>query len=291
VSIQFDFLRVLPADIGRVGPLGACVLALVRYATAIDDGRHGRGTDADGEVWWRASHAGMAEALEVSHDSIYRVVSKLETASELEVFDPKDSSDRSFYYRVPDLSLRETASASTSHNAKSRCHNAKSRRPNAKSRSPLREIALCTIPLKNLKEVEEVREPHAHADAELASLPREPKSPPGKAKTSKTSKTRNRNPVAPLPDDFTVPDSEIDKILARFPKATRAAIDRETFKFINHYQDNGAHRPNWLASWRKWMANADSYGHFTANDTYANNDDKVAGWASVGITNTRKAIG
>ncbi len=278
-----EFLMVLPADIGRVGPLGACVLALVRYATAIDDGRNGRGTDADGEVWWRASHAGMAEALEVSHDSIYRVVSKLETASELEVFDPKDSSDRSFYYRVPDLSLRETASAAASHNAKSRCHNAKSRRPNAKSRYPQREIALCTIPLKNLKEVEEVREPHAHADAELASLPSEPKAPPGKAKTAKT-----RRPKTLLPDGWRPTPEHLDKLAAKYRALD---VDYQLDAFLEKAEANGWMYANWSQAFAVFLRGGGVYTNNRNGTQYANNDDKVAGWASVGITNTRKAIG
>lgn len=85
---------------------------------------------------------------------------------------------------------------------------------------------------------------------------------------------RKRNPKTPMPEDFTAPESEITKILDRFPAATRAAIDRETFLFVNHFLGTGETRPGWLASWRKWMANADKRGDFT---TARNNGNGASG--------------
>lgn len=52
------FLRVLPDDISRAGVNGAVLLALIRYATAIENG-HDR-IIIDGHVWWRASHNDIA---------------------------------------------------------------------------------------------------------------------------------------------------------------------------------------------------------------------------------------
>lgn len=223
MTVVVDFLKVVPADVGRVGATGACVLALVRYVTAIDDGRQGREV-IDGLVWWRVSHAGIAAALGgMSHDAIRRAVSKLENCSELVVFDPKDSADRSRYYRLPDESLRETASPPASHYAKSRRHN-------AESRQPLREIASCTIPIEELKEEEEV---------EKGARARGTRLPPGwTPPLTAVEQMRSRYPFV----DF---DHELEKF--------RDHWDAEA--------GSRASKRNWTAAWRNWIRRAVEFGY------------------------------
>ncbi|WP_460359036.1 hypothetical protein [Mycobacterium sp. ZZG] len=103
-----DFLMVLPADIGRVGVLGATILALVRYVTTLPGETNGRKM-VDGEMWWRASHDDIGQSLGGLHrDSIRRAVLKLQGAGELLARAPVDTfyGDRAQAYRAPDLPLR-----------------------------------------------------------------------------------------------------------------------------------------------------------------------------------------
>lgn len=103
-----DFLKVLPADIGRFGALGAAILALVRYVTGLPGETNSRKT-VDGEMWWRASHDDIGQSLGGVHrDSIRRALVKLQSAGELLARTPVDTfyGDRAQAYRVPDLPLR-----------------------------------------------------------------------------------------------------------------------------------------------------------------------------------------
>ncbi|BBY67558.1 hypothetical protein [Mycolicibacterium helvum] len=101
------FLKVRPADIGRVGVLGAAILALVRYVIAFPDETDGRKI-VDGEMWWCASHDDIGRALGGVHrDSIRRALAKLQSADEILTI-PADRryGDRAHAYRAPDLPLR-----------------------------------------------------------------------------------------------------------------------------------------------------------------------------------------
>ncbi|BBY10999.1 hypothetical protein [Mycobacterium marseillense] len=107
-----EFLKVLPADIGRVGCAGACVLALVRYATAVSDGR-GREV-IDGETWWRAGYADISASLGATRDAVRRVVVSLVESGDLEVCTPGASDgDQTRAYRLSeqgsDLPVGESA--------------------------------------------------------------------------------------------------------------------------------------------------------------------------------------
>lgn len=110
VVIQPEFLKVLPADVARVGVLGALTIALVRYATALPSEKNGR-ILIDGLMWWRASHAEIGEALgALPGDTARRAVGKLCTAGELRSVPARAfPGDRALAYRVPDQPLRETA--------------------------------------------------------------------------------------------------------------------------------------------------------------------------------------
>jgi hypothetical protein len=103
-----DFLKVLPADIGRVGVLGAAILALVRYVTGLPGETNGRKT-VDCEMWWRASHDDIGQLLGGIHrDSVRRALVRLQGTGELLARTPVDTfyGDRAQAYRVPDLPLR-----------------------------------------------------------------------------------------------------------------------------------------------------------------------------------------
>jgi hypothetical protein len=111
--IRPQFLQVLTDDIARVGESAACVLALVRYVTALDDEHNGR-VLIDGEVWWRASHTDIGDALGgVGHDRVRGVLRRLSAGGALEVRPAADGqSVRMMAYRLP-TSKRETAFTSS----------------------------------------------------------------------------------------------------------------------------------------------------------------------------------
>ena len=257
-----EFLMVLPADIARLGGADAAtVLALVRYATEFDDGRNGRVT-IDGTIGWRASYADISAATGLSYQTVRRVASKLETAGDVTVLTTYGGSDRTRIYIPSDQSTVDS-------NTPPDQSTVDSNRGSVDSNS-------CTISLRN-REGETLESERVNAPTPPAVEPPSNGKPQtaNPAPAKKTARTTARKPKTPMPDDFTVPDSEVNKILARFPNATRQAIDRETFLFVNHFQGTGESRPGWLASWRTWMARADKRGDFTtANGTESAYDRK-----------------
>lgn len=101
------FLKVLPADIGRVDALGACILALVRYVTGLPGETNGRRM-VDGEMFWRASHDDIGQALggAVSRRTVSAAVRKLRDNGDLLAIPTQDFyGDRAQAYRVSDLPL------------------------------------------------------------------------------------------------------------------------------------------------------------------------------------------
>ncbi len=99
------FLKVLPADVGQVGALGACVLALVRYVTSLPGEINGRRM-VDGEMWWRASAPDIAEALGdgLSPRTVSGTVRTLTNIGALTAIPTQDFyGDRAKAYRAPDL--------------------------------------------------------------------------------------------------------------------------------------------------------------------------------------------
>lgn len=135
MTLQPEFLKISPAEIARVGANGAVLLALIRFATAIENG-HDR-IVIDGHVWWRASHPEIGASLGLSHDAVRRLVSKLEATGEVVTCVPSADENRAKAYMIPDQSLRECASSLSSQNAKSRDHDAISRDVDANSRDAL----------------------------------------------------------------------------------------------------------------------------------------------------------
>ncbi len=108
-----QFLRVSPDDIARVGPVGACILALVRYVTSLPGESNGRRM-ADGSMWWRASHADMGRSLGgLPHDTVRRTLVKLKKSGDLLAMPAQEFyGDKAQAYRAPDQPLRESASGS-----------------------------------------------------------------------------------------------------------------------------------------------------------------------------------
>lgn len=102
-----EFLKVLPAEAEQVGLVGAAILALIRYATALPNEHNGRMLIAD-QCWWRASHAEIGRALGgVTHDSVRRALTKLIDAAALDSVQANTFvGDRTRAYRVPDQPLR-----------------------------------------------------------------------------------------------------------------------------------------------------------------------------------------
>ncbi|WP_126315847.1 hypothetical protein [Mycobacterium neumannii] len=101
------FLKVSPAEIGRVGPLGACILALVRYVTALPGESNGRRI-IDGEMWWCASHDDIGQALGagVPRRTVSATVRKLQGMGDLSAVSRQDFyGDRAQAYRASDVPL------------------------------------------------------------------------------------------------------------------------------------------------------------------------------------------
>lgn len=76
-----------------------------------------------------------------------------------------------------------------------------------------------------------------------ATIPTEPKPPKAKRK-------------AALPESFPI---TADMIVWANERAPGASISLETEKFLNHFRSKGETRADWLATWRNWMLNAQTY--------------------------------
>lgn len=76
-----------------------------------------------------------------------------------------------------------------------------------------------------------------------ATTPTEPKAPKTKRKSA-------------LPDEFPI---TADMIVWANDRAPAASLTLETEKFLNHFRSKGETRADWLATWRNWMLNAQTY--------------------------------
>lgn len=111
-----EFVMARTADIARVGPLGADILALVRYATN-PDMPHTHDAEA-GVLWWRASYEEIGDALGgVDKNIIGRAVRALERNGELVSQQTSDSDQRKRYRRPHEQSECDSASVLSSQNA------------------------------------------------------------------------------------------------------------------------------------------------------------------------------
>lgn len=76
-----------------------------------------------------------------------------------------------------------------------------------------------------------------------ATEPTEPKAPKTKRKTA-------------VPELFPI---TADMIVWANERAPATSISLETEKFLNHFRSKGEVRADWLATWRNWMLNAQTY--------------------------------
>lgn len=157
-----DFLMVSPADVGRAGALGACILALVRYVTALPGEFNGRRM-VDGEMWWRASHDDIRQALggSASRRTVSWTVGKLRDTGDLLAIATQDFyGDRAQAYRASDVPLARSDQGSDVPLARSDQPSGK-KRPSTSARS---NQAGCAD-IANLPSVGEFEEPSGGENA------------------------------------------------------------------------------------------------------------------------------
>src|ERR1700733_5464402 len=100
--IRPEFLKVLRADVDRVGLEGAHLLALIRYVTELRGERNGR-IEIDGEMCWQASYGDIADGLGGTNShKVGRLIRTLQGKCELIATAPGASAmDQTKAYRVP----------------------------------------------------------------------------------------------------------------------------------------------------------------------------------------------
>lgn len=114
--IRPEFLMVLPEDNKRVGGNAAIVLALVRYATSLEDEYNGRILMSDDAMWWRASYPDIAGATGLTPKAVRGAVLKLEALRELKSFAPgKQDGDQTKIYRIASDQELPSGAASDQH--------------------------------------------------------------------------------------------------------------------------------------------------------------------------------
>ena len=189
-----DFLKVTPEDIGRVGALAACILAAVRYMTAIPGETNGRRI-VDSVTWWRASHDDIAQAIGggVSRRTVsWTVKTLIQTGDLRSVPAEQFYGDRARAYRACEQPLARSDQGSEQPLARSDQPIGKIR-PSTSARSDQARRQDPTI-LPSPEELEEEEpEPPDLPQRETALVPRRPK-PTG----AEIARTRISNaPIAP----------------------------------------------------------------------------------------------
>lgn len=263
-----EFLMVSPKDIGRVGVLGAAILALVRYATGLPGVAGGRKM-VDGEMWWCASRDDIGEALGGVHrDSVRRALLKLVNAGELLAMPAERFyGDRAQAYRVSDVPLRGTQQGSD---------------------MPLRESAQCIT--RNTTSSSRETQPAAHADPRNLPITGELEEHSVKEKT-RTRGTR-------LDPAWIPPQEVIDQMRAECPGVDLRAEHR---KFVDYWTDqtgSKATKRSWVGTWRNWIRKAaespqrSAFGVERDAAGRSRGEAKVAGWMELGRpeTDVTKAI-
>lgn len=237
-----EFLKVLPADIGRVGGLGACILAAIRYMTGLPGEANGRRV-VEGETWWRASHDDIAHALGgagVPRRTVSWTVKKLVETGDVAAIPTQDFyGDRAQAYRVLDQPLA---------------------RSDQGSEQPLADIADRSADIA--KPVGKIR-PSTSAD--IANLP----SVGELAEPSGGKNARKR--AARLPDGWEPSRETVEKMHARYPDVDLRA---EHEKFTNHHRGKGSRMVDWNAAWRNWIIRADEWQ--TKPAPRSTSDERVA---------------
>lgn len=220
-----EFLKVLPADTGRVGVLGAYILALIRFVAALPGEANGRRV-VDGQTWWRASHQEIGRLLGgVSRKPIGRELAKLEADGELLVQPSKDNDDRASMYRLPDQSLDESGQGSDQSLDESGQSSGQNRPLSVDESGQSDWPKVATLPLS--EELEE------HS-------------------VGKNARTRGTR----LDPDWIPPRNVIDQMRAECPTVDLQAEHR---KFVDYWTDQTGSRAakcSWVGTWRNWIRKA-----------------------------------
>jgi hypothetical protein len=144
------FVKALTVDIGRVGPLGADVLALIRFVTSLEGGDDR--VVIDGQVCWRASHKDIGDALGgVGRYSVGRAVRHLVEAGKLLSYDLSDDDQRKAYRIASEQPECGSAHVVSSQNAESNEASAESHEASADPQRNQCESA----PSTSIEELEE----------------------------------------------------------------------------------------------------------------------------------------
>lgn len=216
---------VLPADVGRVGVLGAVILAAVRYMTGLPGEANGRRV-IDGEIWWRASYDGIAQAVGgVPVRTVGSTVSRLLETGDLTAIPVQDFyGDRAKAYRASDLPSAEIDTGSDL--------------PSAESADRIGRNGRAARPIQ------------PSTSAEFADLPSvgELEEPSG-GKKPRTRGTR-------LDPDWIPPGDVIDQMRSECPGVDLQAEHR---KFVDYWTDQTgvkAAKQSWVGTWRNWIRRA-----------------------------------
>lgn len=290
-----DFLMVKPSDIGRVGVLGAAILALVRYATGLPGETNDR-KKVDGEMWWRASHDDIGQSLGGVHrDSIRRALAKLQGEGALLARTPVDTfyGDRAKAYRVPDvplrgmqqgsdLPLRENAESIT-RNATSSCGEtqqaAAAKAPNLPITGELKEHSVGengAAPAECEPLDVEVVDPVDDQTRDSAGPENLPARRNGHSPPSANGKPKPDPRGTRLSNDWMPDRAVIDQMRGKYPSVDLRA---EHDKFVDYWAGApGAkgRKVDWNATWRNWIRRAAERAAPARRSSSV--EDNVAGW-------------
>jgi hypothetical protein len=214
-----EFLMTKTADIGRAGSMGANILALVRYVTALPGEANGRRL-VDGEMWWRASAPDIAQALGgggVSPRTVSWTLRELVKIGDLVAIPAQDFyGDRANAYRAPDQP---------------------SARSDTGSDVPSADIA------EQLGKIRHTTSANI-ADVPLLLENSEEHSVGEKARTARGTR---------LDPDWEPPREVVEQMHAECPNVDLRAEHR---KFVDYWTDKtgkDATKVSWDGTWRNWI--------------------------------------
>jgi hypothetical protein len=218
-----EFLRVLPADVGRVGALGACILALIRYMTALPGEASGRALIEE-QTWWCASQDDIGQLLgELDRKAAGRAICKLQSTGDL-LAKPAERfyGDRAKVYRVPDQPLPESGQGSD--------------QPLPESGPPSAQEWASSWP-----------ESGQAAGPKVGNLPI-----PVEPKEHSVGKNARKRGTRLAPE-WIPPRDLIDQMRVECPGVDLEAAHR---KFIDYWTDQPAAKGlkvSWTGTWKNWM--------------------------------------
>jgi hypothetical protein len=268
--IRVEFFKLLPDEVEKHGPDGALILALLRYATERDDGRHGRLT-IGGKVYWRASYAEIAASTRLGYSTVRRVTSKLETAGVVEVLATYGGDDRTRIYRPLTSQLSIPAGSDHSFVDSDSQPVDSSSQPVDFDSQPV-DFDSCTTPIekKRRRERSESAAPsadHAPTDLLAASLPGEanseqqPSSGPVEAKSPNgvvaKKKARTGADKIPLPAGWCPSPEKLLTLAAKYPTLD---VGEQLEAFVEKAERDGWVYASWDAAFASFLRTGGVYG-------------------------------